>query len=245
MVWGMDIPSSFGEFWPEGDFEGVDERGSRGWSKRLIAYYEENMQEAQKALFDDGCGNGALRYMGHVFGKFTHELGTCDEPDSLPLTPIEDHEPPTSFDTDKGYTSLGSLIALNYGVLAVNEALKAIIERVEPVKHQFFPIEIKMPKGKVFPERYYILVIGQYIGSFSPADSRKESWQEPVSGRYSHDESKKGVAGLALSKVVFGKAHLWRERGFLGLLTCLSDELEREIAKAGLRIPKHYQMKEA
>ncbi|MEO9131459.1 MAG: DUF1629 domain-containing protein [Sphingomonas sp.] len=240
----MDVPSGFGEFWPEGDFEGVDERGSRGWSKRLIAYYEESMPEAQKALFDDGRGNGALCYMGHVFGKFTHELGTCDEPDGLPLTPIEEHEPPTSFDTDKTYTLLGSLIALNYGILAVNEALKAILQRLEPGRHQFFPIEIRMPKGKIFPELYYILVIGQYIDSFSPEHSRKESWQEAMPGRYSHEESKKGITGLAVSHAVFGTAHLWRERRFFDLLTCFSDGLQGEIVQAGLRIPKHYQMKE-
>jgi hypothetical protein len=27
MVWGMSIPSNFGEFWPDGDFEGLANSG--------------------------------------------------------------------------------------------------------------------------------------------------------------------------------------------------------------------------
>lgn len=94
--------------------------------------------------------------------------------------------------------------------------------------HQFFPIEIKMPKGKIFPKAYFTLVIGQYFDSYAPDKS---------------DESKKNLAGRAFSKAAFGNAHLWRDRRF-PLLNCLSDELKSALDDAGLRLPKHYRMKE-
>jgi hypothetical protein len=76
MVWGMNLPSSFGEFWPSGSFEGLIEPGSCGWYERLKANFREDMPEEQKKLFDDGLGNGASRYMGFAVGKFTKEFGT-------------------------------------------------------------------------------------------------------------------------------------------------------------------------
>ncbi len=233
------MPSGFGEYWPDGEPE--------GWGERLKAYYMEQAPEGQKALFDyveDGLGNAAHLYPGYVSGKFISEVGTKDGPDRPPFTSIKGHEAPRSFKTTKGYNSLGSLIMLTDRMLAVDDALKAIIERLEPGVHQFFPIEIAMPRGKVFPKSYYVLVIGRYCDSFSPERSKEGTWRERGPGRYSHVESKKGVTGLALSKAKFGNAHLWRERGLREWLTCFSDELQAEITSAGLRIPKHYRMME-
>lgn len=31
MVWGMNLPSSFGEFWPDGDFEDESKTRSDGY----------------------------------------------------------------------------------------------------------------------------------------------------------------------------------------------------------------------
>jgi hypothetical protein len=236
MVWGMTLPSNFGEFWPDGAFA--------GWYESLKAYYREQMPEEQKALFDDGKGNGALSYMGYAGEKFIREVGTSVRPDDLPFSPIEPQESPKSFTTVKKYTSLGSLIKLNDRILAVDDRLKAIIERLEPGMHQFFPIDLLMPRGVTFPNAYHVLFIGQYHDSFSPDNSKEGAWRKNGDFGYLFEESKKGVTGLAFSKSVFGGSHLWRERSLWEWLTCFSDELEAEIAAAGLRIPKHYRMKE-
>jgi len=79
--------------------------------------------------------------MGYAVGKFTKELGTVSGAEYPLFSQIEEHEPPRSFNTVKGYKSLGSLIKLNNRILAVDQALRAIIERLEPGVHQFFPIE--------------------------------------------------------------------------------------------------------
>ena len=247
MVWGMSLPSSFGQFWPEGGFEGeIDGGPNDGWSERLKAYFQEQTPEVQKELFDwddQGSGNRAHFYPSYASRKLRSEMGTRENSYMPPFTPIKPHELPLSFDIVRGGKSLASLIALNFGILAVDEALKEIIERLEPGVHQFFPIEIRLRNGKLYPEKYYILVIGQYFDSFSPEGSDKFSFKlDKV--RFSYENNKAGISGLAFRKSVFGGAHLWRERRIIGLLTCFSDELQAEITKAGLHIPKHYRMRE-
>jgi hypothetical protein len=256
MVWGMLIPKGFGEFWPDGDFEYDPKEKDTGWYNRLEQHYREQTPEEQIRLYDyrdpvlgevnHYVGYGASKYPTYVSGKFKREAGSKDGPDSLPFGRAEAHEAPSTFDTEKTYEKLGSLIALNYGILAVDEILKEIIERLEPGMHQFFPIEIKMPKGTVFPKKYYTLVIGQYCDSFSPGQSDRESYisYPNYPGFYNLEESKKGVSGLALSKIHMAGSHLWRERAFRENLTCFSDELISEISRSELRIPKHYKMKE-
>lgn len=246
MVWGMSLPSGFGQFFPMGNFEAHIDSDTGDWYDRLNAYYNEQSPEEQKRLFDYDKGDGPT-YAGHVADKFIGERGVALSPWSPVLGAIESHEPPQSFVTDKGYKSLGSLIMLNGRILAVDEDFKTIIERLEPGIHEFFPIEIKMPRGKIFPKSYYVLFIDQYFESFSPEESEKESFRSAggkSSKNYIHEKSKKGVTGLALAKSVFDSAHIWKERAFREWLICFSDELQAEIAAAGFRMPKHYRMKE-
>lgn len=242
MVWGMRLPNNFGEFWPSGEFEYDPKKKDTGWYDRLERHYLAQTSEEQLRLYDyrglaegqDTLISGARRYRTHPSRKLVYEVGTKDGPDSLPTTPVEAHEAPLSFDTDKVYAALGSMIMLNDRILAVDQALKTIIERLEPGVHKFFPIEIKTRRGKTTASIYYTLAIGQYLDSFSLENSSDK--KKNVAGTVS-------LTGFAFSKEAFGKAHLWRDRRF-PLLNCLSDELIEEISKAGLRIPKHYKMRE-
>ena len=235
MVWGMTMPVGFGEFWPDGEFEYDRKAKESGWRDRLRLHYLAQSPEEQIRLYDyrslgnghDSPGYGAAHYQS-ITGKFRCEIGTKDGPDHLPFTPAEAHEAPQTFDTAKTYASLGAMIKLNDRLLAADDDFRAIVERMEPSVHQFFPLEIKMPKGKTYPKNYYTLVIGQYFDSYVPEMS---------------DEGEKHFTGRAYSKAAFGAAHLWRDRRS-PLLNWLSDELKAEIDKAGLRLPKHYKMRE-
>lgn len=236
MVWGMRLPDNFGKFWPSGEFEYDPKVNATGWYERLRLYYFAQTPEEQIRLYDyRGLENGhntvewaANAYATYPSGKFKCEVGTKNRPESIPFTPMEVHEAPITFDTDKTYALLGSLIKLNDRILAVDETLKSIIEEMEPSIHQFFPIEIRMPRGKVFPKNYYTLVIGQYYNSHIPEQS---------------DESKKNMIGRVFSKKAFGNAHLWRDRKF-AMVNCFSDAFIDKIDKAGLQLPRHYKMKE-
>lgn len=249
MVWGMSLPTRFGEFWPSGEFEWDPKTRESGWRERLNEYFLAQSPERQKEFIAGAPDtHPPVSYAYHVSRKLNGEAGMPNGPSEPQLYPIEPQEPPRSFTTDKKYQSLGSLIKLNDRILAVDDVLKTIIERLEPEVHQFFPIEIRMPKGEIFPKAYHVLVIGQYHDSFSPENSNKDSWsdygpQYPDFYFYKYDESKKGISSLAFSEKVFGTSHLWRERRFNAILICFSDALQAEIAKAGLRMPAHYRMK--
>lgn len=234
MVWGLSMPSSFGDFFPHGDYV--------GWDEELTRYYNEEMSAEQKAPF---LVRGPVRYHSYVGAKFREECGSNDIVELPPITPIQPHEQPKWFETVKTYSSLGSLIILNDRLWASDEIFKDIIERLDPGVHQFFPIQITMPKSAVYPKRYFVMAIGRYLDSFAPEKSKAGCWKHSGNKRYSVIyNSKENLTGLAFSKNSFGKAHLWRERHMYSPEIVFSDELQGEIAKAGLRLPKHYKMKE-
>lgn len=231
MVWGMTLPEGFGEFSPMGDLENDD------WASRLNRNYWALGPDEKKAIYDFREGGPPYAYF--VSAKFKNEIGTSIA-GSQPLTPIQAHEAPQSLDTRKGYASLGSLIMLESKLLAVDDSLKAIIEKIEPNLHQFLPLAVKMPKGKIYPQRYFTLVVGRYLDAFSSVDSAPKAFTERSPGRFVPFPSN----GLAFRREVFAGTHLWRDRSFREDLLCFSDELKGQVDKAGLRIPKLYKLKE-
>lgn len=248
MVWGMSLPSSFGDYWPEGRFEGDPQQPlTPDWADRLREYYFSQTAEVQKELFDYRGDHSlaAHSYPYFVSLKFTTEQGVSINAEMPPITPIKPHEPPRFYQTRNNQKNLANLIGLANRTIAVDEKLKSLIEHLEAGVHQFFPIEILMRRGQTYPEPYYILVIGRYLDTFSPANSRADAVKKwDGYDRYTHEDSKKGVSGLAFDTSIFGNSHLWRERRFTSFLTCFSDELVSQIHDAGLRIPKHYRMLE-
>jgi hypothetical protein len=140
--------------------------------------------------------------------------------------------------------SLGSLILLYARLLAVDAALKEIIETLEPGVHQFWPLRITLPNGKEFPGPYYGMVIRRFIDSFVPEQSITANPPSPGSESFfTKGPTKKDYGNLTVSKRVVGGAHLWRERRLLMPSVFFSDELQAEITRQGLRV-KHHRLKE-
>ncbi len=214
-----------------------------GLDEQRRAYFESLPQEA-KAVFGGFAG-----YAVFATKKFREEIGTISG-GRPPLTPIEPHEIPQAFRTKSSYSNLASLISLR-GFLAVDQQLKEIIERLEPGVHQFFPIQITMPRERAYPKPYYLLVIGQFLEGFRPEQSapdvhglrcwRRMDWSDNVFGI---DFDSTCCPQLAFSRSAIGGAHLWRERRALMNNILISDALQAEIAAAKLRIWKHWRVKE-
>ncbi|GLR47802.1 imm11 family protein [Sphingomonas astaxanthinifaciens] len=250
MVWGMSLPSTFGEFWPDGEFEGPDTGSLPPWWERLRLHYLAQSPDEQRRLYDPGdqhVGYGAGNYPSFVTAKFRQEQGTRTEPEGPPIGAIQTHEPPQSFVTVKSYETLGSIIALNFGLIAVETSLKTIIERFEPGRHLFFPIEIRMPRGRALPVNYHVLVVGRFLHAFVPEESKSGSWSgfgPAYPDTYAFIDKAAGIQGLAMSEAKFGDVHLWRERNSTQILFCLSDDLRGAIVDAGLRLPRHFKMKQ-
>ena len=245
MVWGMNPPSSFGEFWPDGHFEGEAASPAGGWFERLRNYFKAQPIEEQRRLFDceGDAGNAAHFYPGQVSAKSVQEIGTVRGADMPPLTPTEPHEPPRFFETCKNYGSLGSLIMLNNRILAVDQALRDIIELMEAGCITSF-----RSRSECRREQFSRSNITRSSSANIPTASRRSA-ASPVAGARTaitpsrHGNRKADMAGLAFSSAVFGKAHLWRERRGGEGPTLFSDE-KAAIEQAGLRRPKLNKMKE-
>jgi len=241
MIWGMYLPRGGGPYGPYGDFEGPVDIYGDGWAHRLRRYGCEELSAEKTAFYGDG-----RVYASRVVEKFQKECGyKGPSPDDKIVRPIERHEPPTFFQMENGYKELSSIISLPSRIWAVDESVKDIIERMEPGVHLFYPIEIRMPRGRVYPVQYYVLVVGTYFESFVPEKSDPYSFNpQEANGLkwYIFHGRKAEITGLAFCKAMHTNAHLWRERGMDEWLICISGELEAALREAKLKLPKYYRM---
>ncbi|MEL6596039.1 MAG: DUF1629 domain-containing protein [Pseudomonadota bacterium] len=190
-----------------------------GWEEGLKAYWDA--QEAQ--------GKPVDRNSYHVVRKFIFDEG-----------PLADWELVKEFRTEKGIKEIAAMAETTNQLLIVHQALKELIEALEPDVHQFWPMKISMPRGKVFPEPYFGLRIGQFLNSFRPDESAEGSVRQRGSGYFCYD-TKRHTAGLAFSDQVIGGKHLWREQDLVKPNIFMSDALQQRAAEAGLQLPKHFQ----
>jgi hypothetical protein len=70
-------------------------------------------------------------------------------------------------------------------------------------------------------------------------------WQDSKgsSSFFSSGRTKKDYASLTVSGSVIAGSHLWRERNLMMPNILFSDALQDEIARQGLRIPKHNRLR--
>ncbi len=228
MTWGMILPMSFGDYWPNGVY--VDAK------PRAEDHYNNVLTDAErKELY-----TGVTSLLANANYKYIEDLVFTK------LGPLQEFEKPRKYKTVKTYKNLASFIQLSNGPLGVDEALRDIIEELEPGVHTFWPIEITMPRGGVYPKPYFATVINTHLTAFSREDSVPGSWKESTPGDHYSGPSipyKKGIMGMAISREAVGAAHLWREQWLHNPKIFFSDTLMDKIKAAGLRIPrKHYKM---
>ncbi|MBY0260194.1 DUF1629 domain-containing protein [Methylobacterium sp.] len=221
MVWGLVDPSSFGEFFPNGDYV--------GWEEAIKRYFDVEMSAEQRAARD----NWDVSYRGDVARKFTEDFGQ-----------LEAHERPTEFKLTEPRKSLGSLIELTGRLLAVDTTLRDVIEALEPGVHQFWPLRIVTPKGKEYPGSYNGLIIRRFLDGFVSEQSEGFRFTSSTSQFAAADrDTKAGYAGLAFAQDVIAGAHLWREDKLSSPKILMSDALQAKIAAQNLRIFKHHKMR--
>ena len=191
-------------------------------------------------------------YVNQTMLKLSEPVGHRRNSYDDPLTPIEDHEWPTEFRTMVAKEKAGRLKSLldmsgSGKWLVADQSLKELIERFEPGVHQFRPVRVTS-WGTDFPgdSQFYTLLIDQFIDSFSPKQSDPDSFtdrpdslndQRAYTGWRNYDR-------IALSRAVFGGAHLWREKCVRRPTFFMSDELRKAIKEAGLKTPPFVKMKE-
>jgi len=230
MVWAMKMAGSFGDYFPDGDYF--------GWDEKLMDYARNGMSAERRAALK--ASDSTYSYWIHE--SFHSEIGVERAHNPPVVSPLLE-ELPTEFRTVKSYNNLGSLVQLTDRLIAVDEALKEIIETLEPNVHRFWAMSIVMPKGQIYPKTYYGMIIGRFLDSFLPDHSNPDSFDVGKNYFWVSADNKKTYAGLAFSGEVIAKAHLWRERVLGGPDVFLSDELQAKISEAKLRVPKHWMVK--
>lgn len=118
---------------------------------------------------------------------------------------------PSEWQIKKSYSNLASLITL-WCFLAVDEELKSVIERIEPGVHQFWPVKILMPRGKVYPKQYYGMVIRNFRDSFVPRESEYNRYQSSDDMYFASGDAKRDYADLCFKQQNLKGVHLWREK---------------------------------
>jgi hypothetical protein len=198
-----------------------------------------------------------VNYVLWVFDKFVREIGILHPGDPAVLTLPQDHEWPRTFRLTRRIRRLGSLFKTTNRVLAVDEAMKDLIEGLEPGLHHFRPVALLQPDSEAFPGRYFILIIGQFRDSFIPVPETEGTlWNRSsyldknnvrrFTGAYTFPAlSAERYAQLPLSSAAIAGAHLWRERNLIGPDFFISDTLYAAIKKAKLKIPQHFKVREA
>lgn len=235
MVWGLKLPSGFGDYFPDADFV--------GYTERLKAFFEEEMPPEEQAKYGEFRGAG---YVAHVVGNFKNEHGTAHGDDN-PFRPVAEHEWPEKYGLYKAYKTLGSLFMMNSQLLAVDRDFKNAVERLEPGVHAFRPLDVLTRKGEPYPGQYYTMLIRRFLDSFDPEKSVEGSWEKPSEKHEQYfvfRNTKESFSGLAFSRSLTDGAHLWRERKLRHPQIFFSDALKVEIDLARLRLPKHFRMRD-
>lgn len=234
MTWGISMPVSFGDFFPDGEYN--------GWDERLAHRFRHELSDAERENFNGRVSTYAL----NVSEKFNREIGVPRPNGRAALSPVHPDELPHEFVTAKTYKSLGALAMLNDRLLIVSHVLKEVIENTERGVHRFWPFRIVMPKKVEYPEPYFGMIIGNFRSSFDPQASDESAWRCVAAECYfANANTKACFSKLVLNRSKIGQAHLWRERELLSPGIFMSDTLYEEIQKRGLKLPKHNKVSEA
>jgi hypothetical protein len=87
------------------------------------------------------------------------------------------------------------------------------------------------------------MVIRRFIDSFVPEQSAGLSASEGIDSYFAIYPTKKGYGDLTVLKSAVAGAHLWCERRLRRPEILFSDALQAEIARRGLRIARHHQLR--
>lgn len=136
MAWATATPLNFGQYFPGGDLV--------GWDEQISQYADSFPKEKRKYI------HPAL-----IAKKFTKNQDL-----------VRAEESPRLFRINKKPKALASMFFLTDGLLVVDPALFQIIEKYEPNVHQFFPIQIELPKGEFSPVQYQLIVIRNFADAF-------------------------------------------------------------------------------
>ncbi len=230
MTWAILDPLGTGDYSPEGgrtvDFE-----------EKVDHHFLNVLTDEERAGFD----NRIVKFRGHVGRKYALK----------PPGELRDFEKPTQIEITRTYKNLASIFQVVRGMLIVEQAVKEIIESLEPDTHQFWQVDVLMPGGKSTDRNWYAMVITHHLDTFVPEKSDPNSFSgdgvgvDGGRGTYRiFARNKSNYARIAVSRKAIGGAHIWRDVGMAQPNFFVSDEAMAAFDAAGLRIGRHFQVLE-
>ncbi|SDX10858.1 hypothetical protein SAMN05444358_10348 [Ruegeria halocynthiae] len=156
MTWGVLFPYGSGDYSPEAaQFVSYEEKIER--------HFNEVLTDEERAEYDDWV----VKFRSRVGEKYFSKGAV-----------FEDFEKPTQLVLPRTPKNLASLFFVVRGFTVVEAALKEIIERLEPSTHQFWSVDVQLPRGKKPAKDYFFMVIGQHLDAFLPEKSNPEAWND-------------------------------------------------------------------
>ena len=155
-------------------------------------------------------------------------------------TPVAATEVPTAAEQATDGESLPDILRIK-GALAVPTPFRAIVDRLEPETHQFFPITLFRQSGEAVAREYFLLNVCRKIDALiiEKSDVYWNHWDQKLpDGCVIHGKNVSISCDrpqLALRKRDIDGHHLWRADVHLADLLFCSDELMSAIQAAGLK----------
>lgn len=224
MAYGFDTPSTFGRFWPDFEFPDHD--------------------AAVAALFE------RLKTRNEMEHKFLQDFGQSISYEfHYGSKSILEELQPRVLQLEKSYKALGDIFNIGYG-LAISSEVRALVEELEPGRHQTWPLEVLQPSGEPYSKDYHFLRIRSRLDAWNkeksdPACYKKTGHLYKIKGL-----PERSAGGIALSQDVISNHHIWRHdvSSRAGALSAfdyyVSDELKAALTKAKLKTPKLMKMME-
>ena len=125
------------------------------------------------------------------------------------------------------------------GILLVTGDVKAVIEGLDPDRHQFIPIRVTERDGTPIEKDWHVLVITHRQDTLVPEASDLR-WSDPSGKggtyRFNHPED------IALDLARLDDSHLWRERQLqYGSTLFMSHALRTALKERGLRVLRQHR----
>ena len=223
MAFGFDVSVSFGRFFPDGEFLG----------------YHEQLQEHYMAM----SMNGSTEHRSFADFLSAHVKNMHGGTDF-----IANEFLPRRYTLFKKYKSLADVINLGAGI-AISQPLRELVERLEPRRHQLWPVEIADQSGRPQWSNYSMLRVLSQIDAFDMKNSDPACWRKSGHILKVSSPKKDHAHGIALKQSVVSDHHIWRgfvssESGISGFDFYVSDTLKSAIEEAGLRTMPFCQLKE-
>ena len=111
----------------------------------------DKLSEREKSLLEEATFEC---YTYEISKKYLFDMG-----------PLASSELPRVYQTEKTYKTIGSMFEVSDQLVVVEEALKDLIEELEPSAHQFWDLSLTRPNKEPYERRYCGMRINRFIAA--------------------------------------------------------------------------------